>query len=553
MIQPSYQNDEGITTTDNDTNNNNKHNRPQHLQAQPPQYQHTPHGAMTSILSAANYSPMNYDNNSRKQQQNGVSKEKGIKTQTNNNSKDESNTKKALRMRASKYFHRSPTPPINNKSSNSKNMVRQNSPQSDATTALATTSTTTTTNTQQVHISPTVTPDNNNTSSKQSIFTNNNALQRPPKPNNIPRPEPHTNIQTVQVEAKLTSANIQQLQQQSTTTNSNYNTSDCINSDPSLELYPSASNSNANGYSNSNINGYDSDIQSNATSGYNSGSDLENAARRIMRGKGKRKLPKVPVQLNLDNEGLNGEEGKGISDGNLSDIGNVSDIDTDLKQDSSRATKNKKKGLPTGWRERIQRKTGIELPTMNTTSPSRKRNAAVATTTAARVEEEKSAADYALSTILNQHRQQGGVRDSLRDESYSYEEEEGNDQIQPLPNYRNMSSTTIDYSDDYARGHQSIHSGHNQNQYNGDVVYQNDNEQFALMNDIQQQQQHNVPYGQYNQQYQHNRQFVQGQQQHRQHDQEYYTEDLVNNGAFPNYAYGRGQPQSGKIICNSSN
>jgi len=516
-IRPSHPNDEGVTTTDNDTNNSNNYNQPQH-QAQP-QYQHTPHGAMTSILSAADYSPINYNNKSNSGRKNGGSKEKGIKIiQSNNNSKKEdSNTKKALRMRASKYFHRSPTPPINNKSSNNKNMVRQNSPQSDATTALATTSTIATT--QQVHISPTVTPDNN-TSSKQSIFSNTNSLQRPP---NIPRPEPQTNVQ---IQAKLTSANIQQLQQQSTITTANNYNSD-INSDPSLELYPSASNSNANGYSNSNVNGYDSDIQSNATSGYNSGSDLENAARRIMRGKGKRKLPKIPVQLNIDNEGLlNGEDGgsKGITDGNLSDIGNVSDVDIDSKRDTSR--KGKKKGLPTGWRERIQRKTGIELPTMNTTSPSRKQRVIN------EVKKESSAADYALSTILNKHHhQQSGVKD----ESYSYEEEEGNDQIQPLPNYRNMSSTTIDYSDDYARGQLQ----YNQSQYNRGVVYQNDNEQ---------QQQHNFPYGQYNhnQQYQNNGQFVQGQQYNRQVDQEYYTEDLVNNGAFPNYDYGRGQPQQSR-------
>jgi len=67
----------------------------------------------------------------------------------------------------------------------------------------------------------------------------------------------------------------------------------------------------------------------------------------------------------------------------------------------------------------------------------------------------------------------------------------------------------------------------------GGAVYQNDNEQ-----------QHHVSYGQYNHQQYQNGQFVQG-QQYRQHDQEYYTEDLVNNGAFPNYDYvGRGQPQS---------
>jgi len=532
-IRPSHPNDEGITTTDNDTNsNNNNYNRPQHLQEAQPQYQHTPHGAMTSILSAADYSPINYNNKSNSGRKNGGSKEKGIKIiQSNNNKKEDSNTKKALRMRASKYFHRSPTPPINNKSSNSKNknMTRQNnSPQSDATTALATTSTIATT--QQVHISPTVTPDN--TSSKQSIFSNtNNSLQRPP---NIPRPEPQTNVQ-IQAEAKLTSANIQQLQQQSTITTANNYNSD-INSDPSLELYPSASNSNANGY---NANGgYDSDIQSNATSGYNSGSDLENAARRIMRGKGKRKLPKVPMQLNIDNDGLkdvSGNKGEGmVSDGNLSDIGNVSDVDIDSKRDSRTATKGKKKGLPTGWRERIQRKTGIELPQMNTTSPSRKRLNVVAAGT--RVEEEKSAADYALSTILNQHHQHEG---SIRNESYIYEEEEGNDQIQPLPNYRNMSSTTIDYSDDYARGQ----SQYNNDQYIGGAVYQND-EQFALLNAIQHQQHTHVPYGQYNhnQQYQNNGQFAQGQQQYRQHGQEYYTED---NGAFPNYDYsGRAQPQS---------
>jgi hypothetical protein len=178
--------------------------------------------------------------------------------------------------------------------------------------------------------------------------------------------------------------------------NNEYDEDNYIDNDPPLQYYESRSN----------VSGYSS-----------AGSDLENAARRILSSRNSSRKKNTTGSRSWSAERLSGSRSRqyrlsgsdsecSIISGTGSNITN--NINGSINDDRGRVQQQQRTSLPTGWRERIHRKTGRNVPKMAKST---------ATMMAAKKSKDDSSTNKCnsiMTTSSMQHQHEGAVENLIR-------------------------------------------------------------------------------------------------------------------------------------------